>query len=194
MPATKAVAPPSLPAIIWKVLARELAASTFQALDHCWRVNPPQAPEAWTAGWLHLIPKPGKPRTKPQALRPICLQHPVCKIASNFVTSQLLQYSHDKLRYFPLHAHFPQRNTADCLLRVSQHYRQVRARCQEYSKDNSADGMFGGIQVSLDVNKVFDSISRNTVGLTLQYLQIPQDLQTMIQTLLSPHKYYIPHK
>ena len=54
--------------------------------------------------------------------------------------------------------------------------------------------MFGGLQVSLDMNKAFDSVSRNTVSLAIQYLQLPHDLQIMIHTLLSPHKYYIPHK
>ena len=122
MPAIKAVAPPSLPAVVWKALAPEMASSIYQALAH-WSVNPPQAPDAWTAGWLHLIPKPGKPSTKPQALRPICLQYPVCKVASNFVTTQLLQYTIDKLRRFPLYACLPNRSIADCLLRVSHHCR-----------------------------------------------------------------------
>ena len=194
MPATKAVAPPSLPAIVWKALAPELASSTYHALAHWWSVNPPQAPDDWTAGWLHLIPKPGKPSTKPQALRPICLQHPVCKVASSFVTTQLLQYSIDKLRRLPLYAYLPNWSTADCLLRVSHHCRQVRDDCQLRSKDNSADGMFAGLQVSLDMNKAFDSVSRNTVSLAIKCLHLPHDLQTMIHTLLSPHKYYIPHK
>ena len=54
--------------------------------------------------------------------------------------------------------------------------------------------MYGGLQVSLDMNKAFDSVSRNTVSLAIRCLQLAQDLQTMIHTLLSPHKYYIPHK
>ena len=44
------------------------------------------------------------------------------------------------------------------------------------------------------MNKAFDSVSRNTVSLAIKCLHLPQDLQTMIHTLLSPHKYYIPHK
>ena len=44
------------------------------------------------------------------------------------------------------------------------------------------------------MNKAFDSVSRITVSLAIKRLQFPQDLQTMIHTLLSPHKYYIPHK
>ena len=80
------------------------------------------------------------------------------------------------------------------MLRISQHCRQVRASCQTHNKDNSIDGIFGDLQVSLDMNKAFDSINRNTVCLTIKSLHLPQDLQTMIHTLLSPHKYYIPHK
>ena len=40
MPATKAVAPPSLPAIVWKALAPELASSTYHALAHWWSDDP----------------------------------------------------------------------------------------------------------------------------------------------------------
>ena len=42
MPAAKVVAPPSLPAIVWKVLAPELASSTYHALAYWWSVNPPK--------------------------------------------------------------------------------------------------------------------------------------------------------
>ena len=194
MPATKAVAPPSLPAIVRKALAPELTSSIYHAMAHWWSVNPPQAPDEWTAGWLHLIPKPGKPSTRPQVLRPICLQHPVCKVASSFVTTQLLQYTIDKFRRFPLYAYLPHRSIVDCLLRVSHHCRQVRDDCHLHSKDDSLDGMFGGLQFSFDMNKAFDSVSRITVSLAIKCFQLPQDLQTMIHTLLFLHKYYIPHK
>ena len=70
-----------LPSIISKALAPELAILCLGSLVEC---QAPQAPDEWTAGWLHFIPTPGKPSTKPQARRPICL-HPVCKVASNFV-------------------------------------------------------------------------------------------------------------
>ena len=51
MPATKAVAPPSFPAIVWKELAPELASSTYHALAHWWSVNPPSSPRRMD-GWL----------------------------------------------------------------------------------------------------------------------------------------------
>lgn len=35
LPATQAVAPPSLLAILWKALAQEFAGPTFEALAHC---------------------------------------------------------------------------------------------------------------------------------------------------------------
>lgn len=44
------------------------------------------------------------------------------------------------------------------------------------------------------MNKAFDSVNRTTVGLDIACLNLPPDLQTMIHTLLFPHKYYLPHK
>ena len=168
MPASKAVAPPSLPAMVWKALAPELASSTYHALAHWWSVNPPQAPDDWTAGWLHLIPKPGKPSTKPQALRPICLHRVLsplnyCNIRSiNFVA---YRYMLTFLIGVQLIVCFEFRIIAD---------RSVTTVNCTVRINNSADGMFGGLQVSLDMNKAFDSVSRNTVSLAIKCLHLPR--------------------
>ena len=79
LPTMKALAPPCIPAIIWRHLATELAGPIHAALECHWCAEQVAPPSHWLAGWLHLIPKPGKPSTQPAALRPICLQHPVLK-------------------------------------------------------------------------------------------------------------------
>ena len=144
LPATKALAPPCLPAIVWKHLAPDLSQIVYHALRQCWTIQPNAIPEHWMARWFHLIPKPGKPCNKPQALRPICLQHPLCKVASSFAARSIMQYSVPQLIKFLLYAYLPHRGTTDCLLRVSEHCRIVRDRCIAHAKDDVPHGLFGG--------------------------------------------------
>ena len=80
LPAMKALAPPCMPALIWRYLAPELAGPIYAAIEHHWCAEQVAPPSHWLAGWLHLIPKPGKPSTQLAALRPICLQHPILKV------------------------------------------------------------------------------------------------------------------
>ena len=49
----------------------------------------------------------------------------------------------------------------------------------------------GGLQISLDMEKVFDSNRRHTVYQALEVLQLPESLHGFAQSLLTPHKYYI---
>lgn len=57
----KALAPPCMPAIIWRHLAPELAGPIHAALERHWCAETVAPPSHWLDGWLHLIPKPGKP-------------------------------------------------------------------------------------------------------------------------------------
>ena len=80
LPSTKALAPDRLPALIWKYFAHDLIDPLMHQIHKDWLQIPLKLPDHWTTGWIHLLPKPKKSPNKPQALRPICLQHPVNKI------------------------------------------------------------------------------------------------------------------
>ena len=100
----------------------------------------------------------------------------------------------NSIKYLPLNTFLPNRCTTECLLRVAHHCKLVRDNCQCHRQDQIETGMFGGLQVSLNMNKAFDSVNRTTVGFAIELLPLPQDLRTMMHTLLHPHKYYISHK
>ena len=84
-----------------------------------------------------------------------------------------MQYSVPQLTKFPLYAYLPHRGTTDCLLRVSEHCRTVRDRCIAHAKDDVPHDLFGGLQVSLDMEKAFDSVRRHIVYQALEVLQLP---------------------
>ena len=135
-----------------------------------------------------------KPCNTPQALRPICLQHPVNKVVSGILIQHVMHHAFPKLRNLPLYAYLPARNTTDCLLLVSQHCHQVRASCQTRHTNLDKQSLTGGLQFSLDMEKAFDSISRDVVIRALQSLSIPEPVAKMVQSWLSPHKYFVPFK
>ena len=151
-------------------------------------------PEHWSAGWLHLLAKPGKACNKPSALRPICLQHPVNKVVSGLWIQQLFDHAFHKLRLLPLYAYLPGHSTTDCLLLASKHCRQVREACQNPSLNLDKHSLIGGIQVSIDMEKAFDTISRTIIIRALAILDLPQELLHILHTCLAPNKYYIPFK
>ena len=194
LPTMKALAPPCMPAIIWRHLAPELAGPIHAALERHWCAETVAPPSHWLDGWLHLIPKPGKPSTQPAALRPLCLQHPILKIVSKILTNLIKQHAYPTLMCLPLYANLPQRGTTECLLRVSQHCQQIRQLCRDRQTDNSPHGLFGGMQVSLDMEKAFDTVRRDLVLHALNQINLPPDVLHMIQTWLAPHKYHIPFK
>ena len=153
-----------------------------------------QPPAHWTTGWIFLLPKPNKTPSKPQALRPICLQHPVNKVFAGIQCRLILSQAYPILRQLPLYAYLPSRGTRDCLLIVASHCRQVRDTCSHFRSSPNAPGMQGGLQISLDMEKAFDTVTRSLVLQALDQYQFDVDALRLIHSWLAPHKYCIPFK
>ena len=60
--------------------------------------------------------------------------------------------------------------------------------------DASPRGLYGGLQVSLDMEKAFDTVRRDIVLHALNQIDLSPNVLHMIQTWLVPHKYHIPFK
>ena len=194
LPSTKALAPDGIPALVWKHFATELALPVMNTFVECWMGARIQPPPHWTTGWIHLLPKPNKTPSKPQAFRPICLQHPVNKAFAGIQCHLILSQAYPTLRQLPLYAYLPSRGTRDCLLIVASHCRQVRDTCSQFRSSPNAPGMQGGLQISLDMEKAFDTVARSMVLQALDQYQFDVDVLRLIHSWLAPHKYYIPFK
>ena len=193
LPVTKALAPDGFPALIWRHFATILTPVVFPCIRHAWCCIQSQPPTHWSAGWIHLLAKPNKTPNKPEALRPICLQHPMNKVMSGIHCRLLLDQTHASLRQMPMYAYMPHRQTRD-LLTVSQHCRQVRQLCTVHRKSDDKTGLWGGLQISLDMEKAFDTINRQLVSRALHAFDVSSDLQSLVHSWLAPHTYFIPHK
>ena len=91
-----------------------------------------------------------------------------------------------------MYAYLPGRSTADCLLLTSIHCRAVREACQQTRQNLDRHTLIGGLQISLDMEKAFDTISRNVVHRALAILSLLPDVLTMIHAWLALNQYYIP--
>ena len=194
LPGTKALAPDGIPALVWKHFATDLAEPIMNTFVECWMGSRIQPPPHWTTGWIFLLPKPNKTPSKPQALRPICLQHPVSKVFAGLQCRLILSQAYPTLRQLPLYAYLPSRGTRDCLLIVASHCRQVRNTCSHFRSSPNAPGMQGGLQISLDMEKAFDTVARSLVLQALDQYQFDVDALRLIHSWLAPHKYCIPFK
>ncbi|CAE7845917.1 unnamed protein product, partial [Symbiodinium necroappetens] len=125
-------------------------------------------PEEWHVADLCLIPKPSKPMTGPEALRPISLIHPISKalslIRNNHIKPQLWQLVHDLTQMAYLEA----RSVQDALDRASAHCARVRAvlRAQQQNIHLRKQGhrpadCRGGVLLSVDLRQAFDVMPRS---------------------------------
>ena len=194
LPLTKALAPDGIPALIWKHFATELTPFLYTDVRHSFEQTTCQLPECWTTGWIHLLCKPNKTPNRPEALRPICLQHPMNKVLTGIHCQQLQEHTFPQLRRMPLYAYMPTRGTKECLLIVAAHCRQVRELCIFHAKDPAPHGLWGGLQVSLDLEKAFDVVSRTHVLRSLDLFETNANLRQLVNAWLMPHTYCIPYK
>ena len=95
IPITKAVAKPFAPGVIWRHSASVLAPLLDQQLQTWWSQCPPLIPDCWRHGWLFLIPKPNRPPSHPDNLRPLALQEPVGKAVIGLLIHLAMRDVHD---------------------------------------------------------------------------------------------------
>ena len=127
LPVHKATLPELPPALAWRAAASSLAAHIHATLQNHWCTQPfCTIPAEWYKSTLCLLPKPGKSPRSPNNLRPICLQHPICKVLDGLAVEYAQKERPDLLRNLPCFAYIPCRAAEDCLLIAGEHCRQVK--------------------------------------------------------------------
>ena len=153
-----------MPARLWKLVPEQVVSMLLP----CMNLEGSSLEEEWHKVQLHLIPK--IPHVKePKHLRPIALLHPFNKLLASMIARQV---QHNKvvryLEFVPQWAYLPGRSTHDALLSVCAHMSQVRGLIQAHGSTlpqrflgTKRPRMLGGVSISLDVKKAFDSLSHS---------------------------------
>ena len=106
---------PFLPAVIWAGSPEPLVNFLMNLLNHWCTQNPAYIPECWKDAWLYFLPKPGRPCTRPEQLRPIALMEPFGKLIMGILADLLKQQCFPFLRKAPHFGFLPFRAATDAI-------------------------------------------------------------------------------
>ena len=200
IPSSKAVAPTCAPGLIWNSVADLIAPTLHAILTKWWTPSTPWIPINWRSGWLQLIPKPNKPPTRPQNLRPLALQCPVGKAVMGLIIQLATQQADPEFRAWPLWAFLSGRSTQDPLNKVASHCRQVRDLLTTQKSTPHSRAMnrpifsvFGGLQIFVDLERAFDSVNRTKLFSKLAQVRITPDLAQLLQGWHVETDYFVTH-
>ncbi|CAE7221018.1 unnamed protein product [Symbiodinium sp. CCMP2456] len=151
------------PARLWKLAANQVVSALLPAVN----LSASALHEDWHKVQLHLIPKVPIVR-EPKNLRPIALLHPGNKILAIMLAHKVEPKIESYLREVPQWAYLKGRSTADALESVCSHFLQVRDLIASGSSSlpqrflgGQPHRLVGGLSISLDIKKAFDSLPHN---------------------------------
>ena len=180
---------------LWKLCARAAAQEIFLELQALLSARQVDA-SRWHRVQVVLIPKPGKPLSDPASLRPISLLPPHAKILAKLVSDRLKPLVQHAAQCLPQFAYLPKRQTADALDRAMAHICAVRAKRKASGttiwtrhEGHLTQRCQGGMTISLDLEKAFDSISWGVMQACLSEIGVSQDLMTLIMHLHAHARY-----
>ena len=185
--AKKALPPGQVPAALWKAGAVSLAPHVCDTLNAVLQPGPLVFPASWHQAFITLIPKAGKPPSKPQNLRPISLLPAVPKLLARIAAERLKPYLEQALHNTPQFAYLKGRQVADAIDRVMAHCSCVRAEAQTHDRSvfrlrsgSRSVALYGGLQLSLDLSKAYDRMPRPLLLQSLLRIHTPSDLIALI--------------
>ena len=183
LPTAKALHPQAPPASMWKAAGGHLVPVLLSELHQVWEQDHMLGArhQDWITSHLHLLPKPNKAPRCPAALRPIALQHPVCKIVSGAIATLATQDRPHLFDEYPLFASLEGRPCSDCLSRAFAHcdraYRLAQALTTKHRTWNQRNRIAGGIQLCVDLSKAFDKVSRSHLREAILDCEFSQEIE-----------------
>ena len=164
------------------------------------RARPPAAvfPPLWADSWLTWLPKQGKTGTTPAEQRPISLTDFGGKAVTKAFTSQLQPTLREALAPWPQFAYLGGRCIEHAIARVTAHCVAVRDRLasgrvtlkQRRAGSGPQGQCYGGVMVSVDCSKAFDTVDRQVLKSELCSAGVhPEDVDFIMRmhTAISYH-------
>ena len=174
LPPSKALPPDYAPAPLWRLAAEPASSCLAQGLAES--LQPPHyaLPSKWHKVHVCLIPKVAMART-PKQLRPICLLPPGSKVLAMMLADRIRDRAEAYIRRSPQFAYITHRSTDDAIGRVCSHLAEARKAASEALPNahcrkagDTPRAIAGGLSLSLDVDKAFDSLPRDQLVMAMQ--------------------------
>ncbi|CAE7279315.1 unnamed protein product, partial [Symbiodinium sp. KB8] len=145
----------------------------------------------WADAWIAWLAKPGKAPDQPENLRPISLTEGGGRIVVKALTLQLRPSLTEATRSWPQYAYVPGRSIEHAIIRALHHCDRVhtavaaqRITLQERRTTGRVPtACRGGVTLSIDTSKAFDTVDRSVLEHELKTARIPEPELTLIMSL-----------
>ena len=195
----KAVPATSVPAEVWQLCPVEASVFLQTALQvgfSCEGSFPKEVSDCSLA----LLPKPGRPGRQPGDLRPLGLQDPSAKVLAMVLRERIVEQAAPFLSTRPQFAYSTGRALDEAITRVASHCRRVRCMLKDgvvsvHAKRQGIKelGCLGGIMISLDLSRAFDTLPRWALQASLAHVGVDQELQAAVLKIHEQCEYHIMH-
>ena len=198
MQQSKALPQGFAPARLWKDHAAIIAPTLLPAIN----LSQGVLHNRWHEVQVCTLPKAAIVKL-PKQVRPISLLHPCNKVLASMLAESVLPKVVSFLNRVPQWAYLPGRSTADSIEAVCAHLHQVRELVAANStsilqrfRGSEPVRLVGGISISLDVHKAYDSLPHPFLRESMQAASFTQDEIDLVMHLhsqadmqfgLSPH-------
>ena len=195
----KALDPAYAPAPFWKMTSAQLSFFLHEHFEYCCAQG--DLPTCWSQGTLTFLPKPGTKGTHASELRPITLLEPTGKAMLGVLSQHLLQQVATSLGRHPQFAYLHHRGTQDAIDRVRSHCAHIRQllydnryHIQQRASGISRHFVVGGLLVSLDLQKAFDSVMRTRLVEALRWFQVDDNLISILLHVYQNSSFTFQHR
>eukprot|EP00438_Fugacium_kawagutii_P022872 Skav226468 [mRNA] locus=scaffold1781:166697:172057:+ [translate_table: standard] len=197
-PPSKATAPNCVPGVTIRHFADQLADWLYPQIQQWWSQCPPHLPASWRDATLIWISKPSKKPDTACNLRALALMEITGKQTLAVLIKGASQFAFPTLCRLPQFAFLPRRGTPEAIAKARDHCASVRHRFTHSHRDIQwrAAGLppprfHGGVQVSLDLSRAFDTVSREYLFCNLQSLGIPRAYCDLLKSWHVDTHYYV---
>ena len=198
--ATKAMPSTSAPAILWKLMASQVAPLLADQFNGALQRGSASLPLRWCISELVLLPKAGKLMTSPSQLRPINLLPTQAKVLGAILAARIQVHAAKYLAGVPQFAYTEGRALGQALERVAGHCAAVRQLIKLQAPDlhskrerGTVKQICGGCVFSLDITAAYDSVPWGDLVTALREAGVPQDIIDLVLLVHQQAKLKISH-
>ncbi|CAE7331253.1 Pol, partial [Symbiodinium necroappetens] len=190
LPARKATPPHLAQLHLWHLGKEALLPHLATLCKRLWR-SPHQFHQLWADAWIAWLAKPGKAPDQPENLRPISLTEGGGRIVVKALTLHLRPSLTEATWSWPQYAYVPGRSIEHAIVRALHHCSRVQAAIasqrvtlqERRTTGRTPTTCQGGVTLSIDTSKAFDTVDRGVLEQELKTARIPEPELTLIMSL-----------